>query len=128
MTTGEPSWPTHLDAALESVRRERREVERECQAFRRFRKRTQGLKTTTPQIEQPSGGVSQRFSSAQQSVRDVIEPCYRETVMAVDHYDDVYADSFEASLSTEFGADVLLLISEATSFSLFIKQRLLGAA
>ena len=128
MTTEEPSWPTYLDAALESVRRERREVERECQAFRRFRKRTQSLKTDPPQIEQISGGAHQRFSSAQPSVRDVIEPYYRETVMAVDHYDDVYGDSFETSISAEFGADVLLLISEAMSFSQVIKQRLLGAA
>ncbi|XCF18282.1 hypothetical protein ABSL23_17090 (plasmid) [Halobacterium sp. NMX12-1] len=48
--------------------------------------------------------------------------------MAVDHYGDVYGDSFEASLSAEFGVDLLVLISEATTFSPLIKQRLLEAA
>ena len=128
MTSGPPSWPTYLEAALESVRREQREIERECRAFRRFRQCIQSLETTTPQIEQPSVGMQQCLSSAQRSARDEIEPCYRETAMAVDHYDDVYDDSFEASISAEFGADVLVLISKASSFSPVIKQRLLDAA
>ena len=128
MTVVRDSWPTYTDAALDSVRRERSEVERECQAFRRFRQRIQSLETRTPQIEQPSIGMQQRLSHAERSVRDVIEPCYRETVMAVDHYDDVYDDSFEASISAEFGADVLFLISAASSYSPIIKQRLLDAA
>ena len=128
MTPERPSWPTYPESALDSVRRERREVERECQAFRQFRHRIQSLETATPQIEQPSVGMQQGLSYAQRSVLDEIEPCYRETVMAVDHYDDVYDDSFEASISAEFGADVLLVISNASSFSPVIKQRLLDAA
>ncbi|WP_438267641.1 DUF7260 family protein [Halorussus aquaticus] len=128
MTLGCPSWPAYLKSAIESVRRERREVECECRAFRRFRQRIQSLETATPQIEQPSVGMQQGLSYAQRSVRDEIEPHYRETVMAVDHYENVYDDSLEASISTEFGADVLLLISKASSFSPVIKQRLLGAA
>ena len=122
------SLTTYTDAALDSVRQERSEVERECQAFRRFRQRIQSLETDAPQIEQPSVGVQQGLSYAEPSVRNVIEPCYRETVMAVDHYNDVYDDSFKTSISAEFGADVLLLISEASSFSPAIKQRLLHAA
>ena len=128
MTLLRDSWPTYTDTALNRVRRERGEVERECQAFRRFRQRIRNLETRTPQIEQPSIGMHQGLSYAERSVRDVIEPCYRETVMAVDHYDDVYADSFEVSISAEFGTDVLIQISEASSFSPVIKQRLLDAA
>ena len=128
MTVVQDSWPTYTEAALDRVRRVRSEVKRECQAFRRFRQRTQSLETRAPQIEQPSIGMQQRLSHAEQSVRDVIEPCYRETVMAVDHYDDVYDDSFEASISAEFGADVLFLISAASAYSPVIKQRLLDAA
>lgn len=121
-------WPMYLESAFESVRRERREVKRECKAFRRFGQRIQSLETATPQFKQPSVEMQQGVSYAQRSARDVVEPCYRETVMSVDHYDEVYDDPFEASITAEFGADVLLLISNATSFSPVIKQRLLAAA
>lgn len=69
--------------------------------------------------------MNQNLTSEEKSVRDTIEPWYHDTVMAVDHYGDVYGDSFEASLSAEFGVDVLHLISEATTFSPLIKHRLL---
>ena len=72
--------------------------------------------------------MQQGLPYERRSLRDEIESCYRETLMAVDHYDDVYDDSFEASISAEFGADVLILISNASSFSSVIKQRLLDAA
>ncbi len=128
MTLAQDSWPTYTGAALDSVRRERREVNRECRAFQRFRQRVQAIETQTLRFEQSIVGVNQNITSTEESVLDTIEPWYRDTVMAVDHYGDVYADSFEASLGAEFGVDVLLQISEATTFSPFIKQRLLEAA
>ena len=70
--------------------------------------------------------MQQGLSYEQRSLRDEVESRYRETVMAVDHYDDVYDDSFEASINAEFGTDVL--ISTASSISPVIKQRLLDAA
>ncbi|MDS0478409.1 hypothetical protein [Natrinema sp. 1APR25-10V2] len=72
--------------------------------------------------------MDQNLTSEEKSIRDTIEPWYHDTVMAVDHYGDVYGDSFEASFSAEFGVDVLVLISEATTFSPLIKQQLLEAA
>lgn len=128
MTISQYTWPIYTDAALDSVRRERREVKRECQAFQGFRQRVQAIETQTPRFEQPVVGVKRDLASAEDSIRETIEPEYRDTVMAVDHYDDVYADSFSTSISAEFGADVLVLLSEATAFSLVIKQRLLEAA
>nr|WP_233340782.1 hypothetical protein [Haloprofundus sp. MHR1] len=128
MTFAQGSWPTYTDAALDRVRRERREIERECQAFQRFRQRIQTVDTQTPRFERSVVGVNQNLTSEEKSIRDTIEPWYPDTVMAVDHYGDVYGDSFEASLSAEFGVDVLVLISEGTTFSPLIKQRLLEAA
>ncbi|CQH65030.1 uncharacterized protein HHUB_6047 (plasmid) [Halobacterium hubeiense] len=128
MTLAQGSWPTYTDAALDSVRQERREVERECRAFQRFRQRIQTVDTRTPRFERSVVGVNQNLTSEEKPVRDTIEPWYRDTVMAVDHYGDVYGDSFEASISAEFGVDVLVLISEATTFSPLIKQRLLETA
>ncbi|UIP01587.1 hypothetical protein Hbl1158_16660 (plasmid) [Halobaculum sp. CBA1158] len=128
MTLAQGPWPTYTDAALDSVRQERREVERECQAFKRFRQRIQTVETQTLRFERSVVGVNQNLTPEEKSVRDTIELWYHDTVMAVDHYGDVYGDSFEASLSAEFGVDVLVLISEATTFSPLIKQRLLEAA
>ena len=128
MTLAQGSWPTYTDSALDSVRRERREVERECRAFQRFRQRIQTVDTQTPRFERSVVGVDQNLTSEEKSVRNTIEPWYHDTVMAVDHYGDVYGDSFEASFSAEFGVDVLVLISEATTFSPLIKQQLLEAA
>lgn len=128
MTPGQDSWSTYTDTALDRGRRERSEIEQECHAFRRFRQRIQSLETHTPQIQQSSFGVQKVFSHSKRSVRDVIEPCYRETVMAVDHYDDVYGDSFEESINAEFGGDVARQISGATSFSPVLQHRLLDAA
>ncbi|MFC6616145.1 hypothetical protein ACFQAS_14645 [Halopenitus salinus] len=128
MTLAQGSWPTYTDAALDSVRRERREVERECRAFQRFHQRIQTVDTQTPRFERSVVGVDQNLTSEEKSIRDTIEPWYHDTVMAVGHYSDVYGDSFEESLSAEFGVDVLVLISEATTFSPLIKQQLLEAA
>jgi len=128
MTLAQGSWPTYTEAALDSVRRERREINRECRAFQRFRRRIQAIETQAPRFGHPVVGVKRDLTSAEESVRETIEPEYHDTVMAVDHYDDVYADSFETSISAEFGADVLVLLSEATAFSPVIKQRLLEAA
>lgn len=128
MTLERDSWSTYTDTALDCVRQERSEIEQECQAFRRFRQRIQSHETHTPQIEQPTFGAQKVLPHPERSVRDVIEPCYRETVMAVDHYDDVYGDSFEESISAEFGADVALRISEAALFSPVLQHRLLDAA
>ncbi|WP_442908234.1 DUF7260 family protein [Halobacterium sp. KA-6] len=50
MTSGSLSWPTCLESAFESVRRERREVERECRAFRRLRQRIRSLETDTHKL------------------------------------------------------------------------------
>ena len=128
MTLERDSWQTYIGAALDSVRQERSEIECECQAFRRFRQRIHSLEFQSPQIEEPSLKMQEVCFESGRSVRDVIEPHYRETVMALDHYDDVYDDSFEASLSAEFGVDVELLLTEATTFSPLVKRGLLDAA
>lgn len=127
MTLEPDSWSRDMEAALDCIRRERDEVECECRAMQRFRQRIQRLDTHTPQIEQPTFGTQQRLSPSRRLVRDRIESCYRETVMAVNHYDDVYGDSFEESVSIEFGTEIARQISEATSFSPIFQQHLLDA-
>ncbi|TQQ78754.1 hypothetical protein EGH24_12995 [Halonotius terrestris] len=104
------------------------EVKQECEAFKRFCQRIRTLETQIPQITQPSFRTQQIRSFSEQSVRDVIELCYRETVMAVDHYEQVYGNSFGDEISAEFGNNVAVLILEATLLSPLLKQRLLQAA
>lgn len=128
MKSGRPAWPTYLESAQETVRRECQQIERECLAFQRFRQRVHDFETATPQIGPLSVGMHQGFTCSQRSVRDRVEPWYRETVMAVDHYDDVYEDSFTTSFSAEFGTDVLHMISDASTFSSGIEGRLLNVA
>ena len=128
MTLERDLWQTYIGAALDSVRQERSEIECECQAFRRFRQRIHSLESQSPQIEEPFLGRQEVCSQSGGPVRDMIEPHYRETVMAVEHYDDVYDDSFEASIGDEFGVDVERLLSETTTFSPVVKRGLLDAA
>lgn len=127
MTLKQDSWPTYMSAALDSVQQECSEIESECQAFRRFRQRIQRLEIRRPQIEKPSFDTQEIYSRSEYSVHGIIEPHYRETVMAVDHYDDVYDDTFETSIRAEFGVAVELLLSETTTFSPVVKQGLLDA-
>lgn len=96
---------TPLSTADRILERERTEVTAERDAFEAFVER---LATITPETE-PAARVPSPAVAAREPVPDRIErvrAAYRETVMSVAHYDDVYGESLAENAAAEFGPDL----------------------
>lgn len=96
-----------VSTAEQLVATEHEEVDSERQAFERFRDRVVGIDTVSmsksPTPGQRPGLVQSRSRSVER-----VRSAFRETVMSVDHYDDVYGEPldehFAAELSSELAA------------------------
>jgi len=101
-----------LDDARESLRVERRRLVDEREAFESFRRRVRGIaagsETTAPTPHRLRARPTGRRLVA---VRD----SYRETVMAVPHYETEYNDTYERSLAAEFGPEIATVLTRGTS-------------
>ncbi|EMA03470.1 hypothetical protein C439_05710 [Haloferax mediterranei ATCC 33500] len=114
-----------LDAARRNLREERRRCVDEREAFRAFQKDVSGLKATAPTPRTPPAiGHRQTTDSALTRVRRA----YERTVMSVPHYDVEYGDSFEDSVSAEFGPDVATAFQSASVFSPALRHTVVSAA
>ncbi|WP_435196098.1 DUF7260 family protein [Natronomonas sp. EA1] len=92
---------THLEAADSALRRERRRLVDEREAFAAFARRVADLPTDGAPETGPLVLDTRPVASAA-AVRDA----YETTVMAVPHYDEDYGDSYEESLAAEFGPEL----------------------
>jgi hypothetical protein len=53
---------------------------------------------------------------------------YRETVMSVPNYDEIYGDEFDRSFAAEFGEDLAAVVEDGTQFSRPVRQLLVTQA
>lgn len=107
-----------IEDAVTIVENEQQIIAAELEAFQDFRS---AVKSTTP--HSPTGLTTTtrpRQSSANgfASLREA----YRETVMAVPHYDEEYAESLEMNVECEFGADVAAMLTSNGPFGDHHKQ------
>jgi hypothetical protein len=127
----EQSLRRHVLAPLETAEsvldREYEEVNAEKQAFEQFRGRVAAVETVTNASAVPTtrAPLHETRSRAAERVRSA----YRETVMDVDHYDDVYGESLVenvvAELSDELAAG--LRRDAHLQFTPLFKQTLVAA-
>jgi len=114
-----------LSTAEELVEAERTEVEAERRAFVRFADRVGGIE---PVSGNTAGRTRQLTASSPQRVERV-RGAFRETVMGVDHYDEVYGESLVEHAAAELSANVATGFRQdsGTRFTDFYKSTLISA-
>lgn len=111
-----------LDSALDTVSREKQELEAELDALTEFEDR---ISTVPPQqvLSRPSM-YCEHDTTAISTVREA----YQETIYDVDHYDRVYGETLVESIAAEFGQDFAVAFQpdSQTVFSPKLKETLLA--
>lgn len=118
-----------LSAASCIVARERTELTAERDAFEAFRDRLTRIDPaamTSAQSTAPGLGIREPTVDQMERVR----AAYRETVMSVSHYDEIYGESLVEHIAAECGAELAEGLRHETSVSLTApyKNTLLTAA
>jgi hypothetical protein len=128
-----------FDSIYQVLRRERTRTETECEVFEEFADRITDLQPSgasssiTPTGEtlktaDGSGTLESRAFSTPSATNHlaVIRDAYEETVMSVPFYEAEYGDTYEESLSEEFGHDIATALTQGSGFSPTLKRVLLA--
>lgn len=115
----------YVEDARECCRRERRQVAAERDALAAFARRIADM-DPAPMTD---GGVTRDVRVPRKHGNDgdlaAVERAYRETVMAVPHYEEEYGDSYLESLSEEFGSDAAVAVRTADRLTPALKRALI---
>jgi len=108
--------------------RVRTEVASERDAFDAFADRVATITVDSPRP--PALMAGSVDTSGTSSATAALQEAYEATVMAVQHYDEIYDESVEENASAEFGPDLASLLSSETSttFTQSHRELLVGAA
>jgi len=124
-----------LRDARTALREERKRTVAERDAFARFLHRVDAVEADNPQAPSTphtqfsglsgstaiDGPHQNQHGQRLQQVHDT----YRETVMAVEHYEEEYDESLAENLAAEFGDDVATAVCETAQLTPPIRQALL---
>jgi hypothetical protein len=119
--------------AREQAETERAEVAAERRAIEAFIDRVESLSTASRAragTRSPGMGTVAVETDASDATLATIRSAYRETVMAVDHYETVYGDGLPESLAAEFGPELAVAIGDGAggAFTPQLRGALLDAA
>ncbi|WP_435079341.1 DUF7260 family protein [Halococcus sp. AFM35] len=123
--------PTTTRSAIETVKTDREWTTDERDVFATFTDRIADLdvaavNSSADELQQPSTRLlvpsphASNTAASLEEVRDI----YRETVMAVEHYADVYGDTLEESLAQEFGPEVATIVLTSDQLTPQLRERL----
>lgn len=117
-----------LSRALDVADRERTELAAEGDAFADFARRVERIPADSG--SEPRQRVGDGLRAAPSQRTEDLRRAYRETVMAVPHYDDVYGESLATNAAAELGPDLAELVRAGSrvSFTPSHRSLLLGAA
>lgn len=123
--------PTNTRSAIEVVKNDWDWTTDERDAFAAFTDRIADLDTATvdppaDELQQPSAQLllpSPQASNAAGSLEEVCD-IYRETVMGVSHYTDIYNDTLKESLAQEFGPEVATTVITSDQLTPQLRDRL----
>jgi hypothetical protein len=105
------------------VRREHKEVEAERRAFQRFEGRVTGIETVSPRSAGPERRILAHDTEPRPAER--LREAYRNTVMSVPHYEEMYGESLVENFTAELSAEVAAILRRnGTSFTDVTKIRL----
>ncbi|MGQ4554400.1 DUF7260 family protein [Halobellus sp. GM3] len=114
-----------LDAVRACVRTERRYVTDEREAFEAFADRVDAVE---PTAAAPSAGAAQLRSIERTPGLDRVRDAYESTVMDVPHYVHEYGDTYEESVTEEFGPEIGYLLTAGDHLGEQLKRALLSKA
>lgn len=108
------------------LRQEYEEIDAERQAFQRLKERIATIGTVS---SPPSETTRQTTACHSNSIQvERLRSAYRETVMAVPHYEDTYGESLETHLAAEFSPELATGFQpEGALFTDMYKTHLTGA-
>lgn len=121
----------NLRAARDAVEEERSRTAAERDAFRSFARCVSDLTPDSVQAQHPGGGSMAAVSvGAVGSTAGLakVRASYRETVMAVAHYDEEYGESVVEHMAAELGEDVASSVESGSSFSPLLQRMLVARA
>jgi hypothetical protein len=123
--------PTTTRSAIEVVETDREWTIDERDAFATFTDCIADLDvaavdSSADELQQPSTRLLVQSPHVSNAATPLEEVCdlYRETVMAVDHYGDVYDDTLEESLAQEFGSEVATTLITSDQLTPQLRDRL----
>jgi len=94
-----------IDSALDRVETERTELDMEREALRRFADRVREIDPSRPKAV-PAGVPSLSSGVRSTDAMEQVRAAYRETVMAVPHYEEAYDEPLATNLAAELGPDL----------------------
>ena len=116
----------HVWDAEVLVDEEMKRLAAERDAFSEFAKRVSDIEAPETTAAVPaSGGLVTATSTVPDDRLDRVEEAYRQTVMAVDHFDADYGEPMAENLAAEFGDSVAIAVVEGGQFSQQLKAALL---
>lgn len=122
---------SHLYDAGDRVEAEMHEVVAERNAYRAFAEAIESIPVAQTTGAMATPQTIQSFETRGTNV-DHVRRAFEETVMAVDHYDETYGESWETHLINEFDADVLVGLCDGGQVNppmqRALRQRALDAA
>ncbi len=104
--------------ALRIISHEREQVKAELRAFETFLDRVEEIECEPPQWRH-ADGIDGAKSRKLPKVRDA----YQQTVMSVDHYDEVYNNTLFADVEAEFGSELAAVVHPTTETSFTERTR-----
>ncbi|QSG04717.1 DUF7260 family protein [Halapricum desulfuricans] len=120
----------HIDRALAAVETERDVLQAERDAFQTLLRRVSAIEVDTGgPVARPGAvtAVSVPRSSGEARGLEAVRSAYRDTVMAVPHYDEEYDESLRENLAAEFGAQLAARVVDGNALTRQVRDGLLDA-
>jgi hypothetical protein len=120
----------YLKEAVTEIETDRKVTEAEYEAFQEFR---DDVRSLSPQTQRPSGetagavALTTARSDSQYGLESVRER-YRETVMSVPGYEEVYGESLDEHIRAEFGAELASVVLESEDLTKPVQSLLVTQA
>jgi hypothetical protein len=125
----DPQQIVCFDAVYQELRREKRILREEYEAFSQFRRRVHSLDCTDEASMCVEPTVLDRAITDDSVPADSpIREAYAETVRSVSHYEGEYGDTYWESLAAEFGSEVAVALQQSETLTPVLKRRVCDAA
>lgn len=122
----------YIQKALVEIEAEREFTEAERDAFQEFAEQVKSMSVWSDGGMNSNAAVLTKVNGGGDQLRQ-IRQCYRESVMAVPNYDEMYGEHFHKNFAAEFGDDLTSVVRGGAQFTqpmreLLINQALTSAA
>jgi len=121
-------FTTQVRRARNALAAERERTVAERNAFRAFERRIAGLSPQRLDGGSPTGFARSLSRASSRSALDRVRDAYRETVVALAHYDEEYGEPLLENLGAEFGEEIGAAVAGSGVFTAELKTALCSGA